>query len=407
MRQRHKLRCFFDETKKLRCFFDETKNIHIKCEIKTNKKGEINLRTFNMEGLKDLWEDYSSAIKSTKIDFKKAKIYQAKEIKTGGLEMLVTSVSTGKQETIFEQLPDKMCYIINKSECFYEIDGIRYIPSREVNSRTLNDYSRKNIVDDCMNKGKTKEPPITVNHFSSPDTLKTLAGRLRRTDELIGIHYKPVRARKKVYARLVGLKSMNGENQISAVEIARCLYNKCGRSMLFESAYLEQIKRQPALSFTFRCKPARLRSDGIPVCILFQDTLSGRKSMRVDFAVKIDNRLYILDSMEVNHRTKMSGDEIADNIIKRFEVCYTADLNLNITANDIIKNVLQKGLVPKKAEERFVTYMSSINTDTPIAMASDVIKTGIFNIKNKKHTSSGYDGGKRRYELELGRALIR
>lgn len=51
--------------------------------------------------------------------------------------------------------------------------------------------------------------------------------------------------------------------------------------------------------------------------------------------------------------------------------------------------------------------MSSINTDTPIAMASDVIKTGIFNIKNKKHTSSGYDGGKRRYELELGRALIR
>lgn len=164
---------------------------------------------------------------------------------------------------------------------------------------------------------------------------------------------------------------------------------------------------KPALSFTFRCKPARLRSDGIPVCILFQDTLSGRKSMRVDFAVKIDNRLYILDSMEVNHRTKMSGDEIADNIIKRFEVCYTADLNLNITANDIIKNVLQKGLVPKKAEERFVTYMSSINTDTPIAMASDVIKTGIFNIKNKKHTSSGYDGGKRRYELELGRALIR
>ena len=68
MRQRHKLRCFFDETKKLRCFFDETKNIHIKCEIKTNKKGEINLRTFNMEGLKDLWEDYSSAIKSTKIE---------------------------------------------------------------------------------------------------------------------------------------------------------------------------------------------------------------------------------------------------------------------------------------------------------------------------------------------------
>lgn len=161
-----------------------------------------------MKGLQDLWEDYSSAIKSTKIDFKKAKIYQAKEIKTGGLEMLVTSVSTGKQETIFEQLPDKMCYIINKSECFYEIDGIRYIPSREVNSRTLNDYSRKNIVDDCMNKGKTKEPPITVNHFSSPDTLKTLAGRLRRTDELIGIHYKPVRARKKVYARLVGLKSI-------------------------------------------------------------------------------------------------------------------------------------------------------------------------------------------------------
>lgn len=83
------------------------------------------------------------------------------------------------------------------------------------------------------------------------------------------------------------------------------------------------------------------------------------------------------------------------------------DSDTNITANDIIKNVLQKGLVPKKAEERFVTYMSSINTDTPIAMASDVIKTGIFNIKNKKHTSSGYDGGKRRYELELGRALIR
>ena len=83
MRQRHELRCFFDETK----------NIHIKCETKTNKKGEINLRTFNMEGLKDLWEDYSSAIKSTKIDFKKAKIYQAKEIKTGGLEMLVTSVT--------------------------------------------------------------------------------------------------------------------------------------------------------------------------------------------------------------------------------------------------------------------------------------------------------------------------
>lgn len=129
--------------------------------------------------------------------------------------------------------------------------------------------------------------------------------------------------------------------------------------------------------------------------------------MRVDFAVKIDNRMYILDSMEVNHRTRLSGSEIADDIIKRFEICYTADLNLNITASDIVKNVLQKGLVPKKAEEKFVTYMSSTNTDKPIAMASDVIKTGIFNIKNKKHTSSGYDGGKRRYELELGRALIR
>lgn len=362
---------------------------------------------FNMEGLKDLWEDYSSAIKSTKIDFKKAKIYQAKELKAGGLDMLVTFVDTGRQETVFEPLPDKMRDIINKSECFYEINGIRYIPSREVNSRTLNDYSRKPIGGDYMNKKKTKESPITINHFSTPDMLQELARRLRRTDELIGIHYKSINVRKKVYTRLVGLKSLNSESQISAMEIAECLHTKYANSMSFESAYLEQTKKQPALNFKFICRPDRLRNDKIPVCILFQDTLSGRKSMCIDFAVEINNRRYILDSMEINHRTKLSSEEIAEDVSQRLETCYEADLNLQITSDDIIQNVLQKGLIPKRAEKKFMEYMSSTNSDAPIARASDVVKTGIFNIKNKKHTSSGYDGGKRRYELELGRALIR
>ena len=159
------------------------------------------------------------------------------------------------------------------------------------------------------------------------------------------------------------------------------------------------------MNFNFACRPDRLRDDKIPVYILFQDTLSGRKSMCVDFAVEINNRKYILDSIEINHRTKLSSDKIAEDIIKKLEECYTTDLNLQITSDDIIQNVLRKGLVPKKAEQRFMEYMSSTSTEAPISKASDVIKTGIFNIKNKKRASSGYDGGRRRYELELGRAL--
>lgn len=346
------------------------------------------MRNYDFCGLKDLWNDFNSAIKEREVNLSDAKIYQVEdydelEDNKARLYLLKTDVRDLKQckktMKVSKKTAAKLCHI----GCFYEIDGLRYVPTDEVKNRSLRDYFG-------IKKG------MTVNSLSEKEFSLLLASKFRGFGKIIFIAETPANG---TFYKLIGIKSTNGNNNVRIIDIAEELHNVYGEDISFYTNYAEQ--GHVSVDFMISCVIRGLHTkEGFPLSIEMSDSASMRKSMRFNIAVEISNRKYILDSIEVNHRCVELKSSIANNIKEMAEKYVGVQLNMMPSVIDICLPY-----VPKKAHQKFKTYVESSKL-TPLEAAYDVMFTDIFNLRLKQHKTSTYDGGKYKYERALGSSLL-
>ena len=84
------------------------------------------MRNFNMNAIKDFWEDYVNSFVDTKVNLRNAKICRIDRMRGENLIILATDVDTGLQyEQKMSVLPAKLTKRLERIGCFYEIDNCR------------------------------------------------------------------------------------------------------------------------------------------------------------------------------------------------------------------------------------------------------------------------------------------
>lgn len=349
------------------------------------------MKKFDFYGLKDLWNDFTSAISEEKVNLSKAKICQVEDIIESGEDrdtaiLLVTDVATMKQFKAKLAVSARISSELERVGCFYEINKRRYLPSDDVKSRCMYDYF--NITSS-----------MAVNGLSEKEYSVLLASRFRNVGSIIFVSRRPIRG----FSKLIGMKSVSGANQIRSIDIAAGLHDVYGDKIEFYSEYTEQKTRITCLDFDFLCRiEDSCTADGTPLYISLYDNASGRKSIRVNIVVDIEGRHYILNCTEINHRIIKTKEVIAEQISQMLDDYRDIKLNISASTQEIEEACIQ--YVPKKARQKFIGYITG-SMLKPVEAAYDIMETDIFNMKLKVHKTQDYDGGRRKYEIALGSIL--
>lgn len=350
------------------------------------------MRQINYDGLCDLWDDFSSAITEEKVNLTKASVYQVDSITSYKEDprFMVARVnyinSDGMEGAKKILVSSKISAELERIGCFYEIDKVKYIPADDVRCRCLYDYF-----------GITSD--MAVTGLSEKEAARLLIKKFRS----VGKIYFIARRKEKGFRYLVGMKSACGDrSKLTIMDVAKSIIEKCPNKVLFYSDYMNQ-RRRPGLDFQFMCNIDESKTkDGTPIYISVCDNASGRKSMKIAIVADINDRLFILDSKEINHRILCTGQSLADEAIKMLNVCKNMTLNIKASADMVKKTCIQ--YIPKKSREKFSEFILKANI-TPIEAAYDAMSTDIFNPKSKVHKTQDYDGGKAKYEIALGSVL--
>ena len=132
------------------------------------------MRNFNMNAIKDFWEDYVNSFVDTKVNLRNAKICRIDRMRGENLIILATEVDTGLQyEQKMSVLPAKLTKGLERIGCFYEIDNCRYIPTVDVKGRVINDYCKP-----LKSEDDTKST-IVLSRFSEDEDVARLARRMK------------------------------------------------------------------------------------------------------------------------------------------------------------------------------------------------------------------------------------
>lgn len=198
------------------------------------------MRNFNMNAIKDFWEDYVNSFVDTKVNLRNAKICRIDRMKGENLIILATEVDTGLQyEQKMSVLPAKLTKRLERIGCFYEIDNCRYIPTVDVKGRVINDYCKP-----LKSEDDTKST-IVLSRFSEDEDVARLARRMKNARNLTFVSRRPFEVMDSYvtykYTSLVGIKSANKQTQIYAIDIMDALCKKAEKTKAF-SGYIDQQK---------------------------------------------------------------------------------------------------------------------------------------------------------------------
>lgn len=335
--------------------------------------------TTTLEGIKDLFEDFSGVARSRMIDLKHIKIYQEKSDNV----FLCTNVNDLSQKNIKVNLNDLQKAALEETKglfYLYEKDNkkVFFLFSNEVQSRRLGDYLK--IYD--------------VDSFTSKDNARQYAKALSELGN-IGFFYKKTTTSgfNFVTGVVKDLKYYVSINEIIDMisplmedSVCRIDYNEEDVNKMFFSFEIES--------------PFILKND-TRLYIRITDAIGGRKPILIDLICKDNNDEYIIDALEVRHNAKDLKEiqkELQNKIDKILEVEICSP-SKTVDYNKLL-NVLSL-----KSKDIFINQLGKSGT---ISSACKIIKTNanFFNLKEKVHQTPDYDGGRRKYELQLGKMLL-
>lgn len=361
------------------------------------------MNKFEIEGMKDLWEDFTSSIIKREVNLSKAKIYQVKEVistdKNVVVKLLMTDVDTMSQKKVKMNMtadPD-IIRLMKYSGCLYRIGNEFYIPNENVKRRCIYDYFEKpykGINLTGLNAGS--RPSMNVNCLSDNANTLNLAYAFKRSCKMLFLGV-PLTSKLTL---LTGMKSAKTRYGTTGISIAEALHEKYNVQD-FWTTYIG--KEKESFDFKFYCKVNDIKSvDGTDLYVSVCDNVMGRKSIQVDILADIDGRKYIVKNVEVEHRSLKSSYDIADTIYDVLDVVSRKYVKKNISAEEIEEATMQH--IPKRERSVFETKMK--DAKNPIATAYDIMHADIFNLSRKSYKTMEYDAGKRKYELALGAALL-
>lgn len=350
----------------------------------------------------DFWENYKSLIVTEKINLIDVKIcvVSSRERKDKNGMIIIPynaiDVNTMKitRNNILRVKSESLLDMIKASGSFYKYDKKYYIPSSSVRRRVSYDYfrdtaekrkKRSGIIDEYEN--------INLKSFSDDETLATVAQRFRKVKSIIFIGQRL----SSSCIKLVGMKSAGTDSQIYAIDVAEEL-NKNG-DVDFYSAFLENADRKlNNFSFEMECEIKRSTKNGIPLSVYLSDNITGRKALRIDILVTINDRKYILKSLDITHRTVKSAKEITDMIESEVKEYENVSLRNDVSANDIEKACMKH--IPKKSQKKFKDAMSqNASIETAYDISQKLFESG------KSYKTQDYDRGKHKYDVALGSVL--
>lgn len=353
------------------------------------------MRNFNMNAIKDFWEDYVNSFVDTKVNLRNAKICRIDRMIGENLIILATDVDTGLQyEQKMHVLPAKLTKRLERIGCFYEIDNYRYIPTVDVKGRVINDYCKP-----LKSEDDTKST-IVLSRFSEDEDVARLARRMKNARNLTFVSRRPFEVMDSYvtykYTSLVGIKSANKQTQIYAIDIMDAFCKKAEKTKAF-SGYIDQQKANN-VNFTFTCN-----IDNSSLALKVSDSITGRKSIQIDIISKINGRTYTLESIEINHRNTKSAECIADTLFQKVSRYLQNPANTEASPEDVEKVCLK--YIPQKARTEFTKEIRKEGVNA-VEAAYDMISSGlIFNLKGKVHKTKEYDAGKRKAEIALGQMM--
>lgn len=349
------------------------------------------MRKINLSCLKDLWEDFSSTVITFKVDLVNLKICQVCDIVIENDDTSCVVVETfdirsmqwerktkyRTRTSIAKRLDNKYYYIYNKH---------RFLPMEDMSSRYMSDYF--GIKSNMMLNGSSERFKVEVQ-----------AEMFRKKGQISFICVKD-----DGFFAIVGLKSINSKSDISAFKIAKDLAATArakDEGITFYSDYLD--KRSDSFEFSYACRIGNSCSlNGKMLYIVVHDSITARKSIRIDIAADINNRLCVIDCIEINHRHCRKND-IANEVLAMINQYEKTNINDDVSADAIAENCIM--FIPKKSQCRFIEMINDENSLSTLDSAYDAIDSDIFNVKNKEHKTHDYDGGRRKFELALGQLL--
>lgn len=352
------------------------------------------MRKVDIDGLKDLWEDFSHSVIERKVNLSDAVIYQVKKIYKNDSKIIMegvkTDVKTLTQKSIKAELnKNKVIKLLRYSGCFYKVGNCYYVPNENVKRRCIYDYFEKPF------KKKSVCMDMSVNSFTPEANALNLAAAFKKNNKIVFLG-TPL---SKNYVNLTGMKSVKTTNGITGLDIAMALHRKYKVSE-FLTSYFE--KEEGDFNFKFYCRLNDMTSaDGTPLYVCVCDNIMGRKSIQVDIAADIEGRKYVLKNMDVEHRTTKTSQDIAEKIYAMMNMSAKEEIDKNLSPEEIKKASVK--YIPKRERQTFEAALDA--SDMPILTAYDIIASDIFNRK-KDYKTMDYDAGRRKYELALGASIV-
>lgn len=121
---------------------------------------------------------------------------------------------------------------------------------------------------------------------------------------------------------------------------------------------------QNDVTMTVYCNVKKLSKNGVPLYVSITDTSIGRKCIQIDICACINDRMYVIDNIDIVHRipdVKDNEKEIAKNIVDEVDEMLTKYENVCLgetVSADMIEKVC-KPTIPKKAQKRFLEIIKS------------------------------------------------
>ena len=207
---------------------------------------------------------------------------------------------------------------------------------------------------------------------------------------------------------LLGIRSKDGKI-LNADTIIDKLDEKYGNGDLqYFSDY--RMLSPNDVTMTVYCNVKKQSKNGVPLYVSVTDTSIGRKCIQIDICACINDRMYVIDNIDIVHRipdVKDNEKEIAKNIVNEVDKMLTKYENVCLgetVSADVIEKVC-KPTLPKKAQKRFMEVIKNHQDIEMIETAYDAADELFASEKDFK--TQDYDRGKRKYYTAIGSVLTK
>ena len=358
------------------------------------------MKKYPFGAILDFWENYKSMIVTEKINLIDTKICVISKMESknkDGMSVIpynsinVDTMKIGRNGTL-KVKNTELLNMIKAAGSFYKYNGKYYIPSSSVRRRVSYDYFRSTAEKRKKRNGIIDEyENINLKSFASDETLITVAQRFRKVKSIIFIGQRLSGS----CIKLVGMKSAGTDKQVYAIDVIKELNRN--NDIDFYTSFPEDAGLSN-MAFEIECDIKRTTKNGIPLSVFVSDNITGRKALRIDIRAEINNRKYILKSLDITHRTVKSAEEIANMIESEIKEYENASLNKDVSIDEIEDVCIRH--IPKKSQKKFKDAMFK---NASIETAYDISQK-LFE-SERSYKTQDYDRGKHKYDIALGSVL--